>query len=80
MGNLDLSSAMKFVLSACAALAVTATASVSPDQAIVNAHVEASANQTFRDASGDLKFPYLVPSGPYNQVRMSIVTKHLDLH
>jgi hypothetical protein len=40
----------------------------SPDQAVVTAHVAATGNQTFRAASGELKFPYLVPAGPYNQV------------
>lgn len=35
--------------------------------AVVQAHVAAHANETFREASGYLHYPYLVPSGPYTQ-------------
>ena len=38
-----------------------------PDTALVQAHVKASAHQTFREPSGALKFPYLVPAGPYDE-------------
>ena len=37
-------------------------------QQLVEAHVRASANLTFREASGFLKFPYLVPGGPYDEL------------
>ena len=35
---------------------------------IVYEYVKAHANETFRPPKGILKFPYLVPSGPYNQL------------
>ena len=64
-------------MTVAAAAAVAAVAGrelpPSPDQALVTAHVAATGNQTFRPASGELKFPYLVPSGPYNQVTTRIV-------
>lgn len=38
-----------------------------PDTALVQAHVKSAAAQTFRQPSGALKFPYLVPAGPYQE-------------
>ena len=35
---------------------------------IVWQHVASSANATFRAAKGQLRFPYLVPAGPYDQL------------
>lgn len=47
----------------------TSGSSSDDDQALVTAHVAAQANTTFRNASGQLRYPFLVPAGPYNQVR-----------
>jgi hypothetical protein len=38
-----------------------------PDTLLVQAHVKSSAPQTFREPSGALQFPYLVPAGPYEE-------------
>jgi len=37
------------------------------DVPLVRAHVAQFANATFREPSGVLKYPYLVPGGPYNE-------------
>ena len=37
-----------------------------PDTALVYAHVAAEINNTFREAQGQLPFPYQVPAGPYD--------------
>lgn len=42
--------------------------SANPDTALVQAHVAAHASETFRQPSGYIKFPYLVPAGPYDQL------------
>jgi hypothetical protein len=34
---------------------------------LVKSYIEANANSTFREASGVLKHPYIVPAGPYDQ-------------
>ena len=39
----------------------------SNDTTIFRAHVAGHASDTFRNASGNLQYPYLVPGGPYNQ-------------
>jgi alpha,alpha-trehalase len=39
----------------------------SADTLLVQTHVRDNANKTFREPSGFLKFPYLVPAGPYNE-------------
>ena len=48
-------------------LACSTQGSPSDDRALVRAHVSATASQTFRNASGVLPYPYLVPAGPYNE-------------
>ena len=76
---------MPLIRWAAAAVATTAAAAaanadghtlldsvVSPDQALVTEHVATTGNQTYREAAGELKFPYLVPSGPYDQVLSSV--------
>jgi hypothetical protein len=50
------------------AVAVAAAANPVADEQLVAAHVAASANATFRRPSGKLRFPYLVPAGPYNEM------------
>ena len=40
----------------------------SDDQQLVYKHVRDHANDTFRPAKGVLKYPYLVPAGPYDQL------------
>lgn len=35
---------------------------------IVYDYVKNNANKTFKSPNGELKFPYLIPSGPYNQL------------
>ena len=47
--------------------AAAATAPPTP-QEIVYQHVANNANLTFQPPSGFLKYPYLIPSGPYNQL------------
>jgi putative isomerase len=50
------------------ALALSSTlaaADPAADQKVVAEHVAASANATFRPPSGVLRYPYLVPAGPY---------------
>ncbi len=47
--------------------AVASTSTANNDTALVRAHVSANVNQTLRDPSGVLRFPYQVPGGPYNQ-------------
>lgn len=50
-------------------LAVKVTSQTAADDAsLVYAYVAESASQTFREASGELPFPYLVPAGPYDEV------------
>ena len=49
------------------ALAAAASAQPAADTALVRAHVSALASQTFRNASGALPYPYLVPAGPYSE-------------
>ena len=59
---------MRVGLPSLLTLAVCAvTAQDAGDTALVRAHVAATANQTFRPASGALPYPYLVPAGPYNE-------------
>lgn len=41
------------------------SSSVDDDTALVQAHVKTEAVKTFRNASGALPYPYLVPAGPY---------------
>lgn len=41
---------------------------IDPDALLVQHHVAALANATFRQPSGVLKYPYLVPAGPYEQM------------
>jgi len=55
---------------ALALLGVAAAASPPPlaDEALVRAYVQRHGNQTFRPPSGQLKFPYLVPGGYYQQL------------
>ena len=48
-------------------LASTTLGSPADDRALVREHVRATASQTFRNASGFLPYPYLVPAGPYNE-------------
>ena len=50
----------------CPAL-LLATALAWEDMEIVKTYIEANANSTFREPSGVLSHPYLVPSGPYDQ-------------
>ena len=45
-----------------------ANADFQSDLQIVKSHVASNFNQTFRQPSGSLVFPYLVPSGPYNEL------------
>jgi hypothetical protein len=54
-----------FVIAAVA-VAVGAT-TPREDGLLVKAHVASHANETFRNASGYLQFPYLVPAGPYTE-------------
>ena len=44
-----------------------ALGTIEEDVALVKQHVLLSANSTFRSPFGFLKYPYLVPGGPYNQ-------------
>lgn len=53
---------------AAVASAAVASAAADPDTDLVRAHVAANANQTFRQPNGYIKFPYLVPGGPYNEM------------
>jgi hypothetical protein len=62
-----LTSASSSASAASSATASSSFASPNPDVTLVKAHVAANAHLTFRPASGVLKFPYLVPGGPYNQ-------------
>jgi len=41
--------------------------STDDDTVLVQKHVRSEASKTFRNASGALPYPYLVPSGPYNE-------------
>lgn len=50
-----------------AVAAAAAAAALSPDQQLIRQHVASLANSTFRQPSGELKYPYLVPGGPYNE-------------
>ena len=53
------------------AVACTASPTVSDfdaDLRLVKSHVASNYNQTFREPSGSLVFPYLVPSGPYDEL------------
>jgi hypothetical protein len=60
---------MRVIISVCAAIGTGGSASLlrGNDNALVRSHVESHANETFRNASGYLKYPYLVPSGPYTE-------------
>ena len=42
-------------------------ASVPEDVKLVKAYIKIHGNETFKEPLGYLKFPYLVPAGPYNQ-------------
>ena len=67
----ELAAAARGLLALGAALlAASATAAADPaaDTALVYAHVAAAINQTFREAQGQLPFPYQVPAGPYNEL------------
>lgn len=48
-------------------LLLGAAAALTPEQR-VEEHVRTNANLTFRPASGFLKYPYLVPGGPYDEL------------
>jgi hypothetical protein len=50
-------------------LVVIATGSVlaTPDEVLCRDHTAANVNATWREPSGTLSFPYLVPAGPYAQ-------------
>lgn len=50
------------------ALLASASPAPDPDTALVYAHVTAEINSTFREAQGQLQFPYQVPAGPYNEL------------
>lgn len=50
------------------ALSVGVVAQPSNDTALVQEHVANNANATWREPQGYLKYPYLVPAGPYNQL------------
>eukprot|EP00966_Prymnesium_polylepis_P194406 4506938-Prymnesium_polylepis.1 len=50
------------------AASLFAAAFADPDSVLVREHVASLANATFRQPSGILRFPYLVPSGPYDQM------------
>ena len=56
-----------FLLCATTPVVVGAPQVQSPAE-IVYEYVKEHANETFRQPKGILKFPYLVPSGPYNQL------------
>lgn len=45
-----------------------ATADTLNDTALVRQHVRVLGHTTWREPSGVLRYPYLVPAGPYNQV------------
>jgi hypothetical protein len=49
-------------------LAPAAAAAPDPDTALVYAHVADQINSTFREAQGQLPFPYQVPAGPYTEL------------
>ena len=51
-----------------AALCVAAAPLTSPAQERVDMHVRRVHSETFRNASGSLRYPYLVPAGPYDQM------------
>jgi hypothetical protein len=55
------------MLMLAALLLCPSAAQTNPDTALVQKHVKASAPQTFREPSGALLYPYLVPAGPYNE-------------
>ena len=38
-----------------------------PDQELCQGYVERVANETWREPAGVLRYPYLVPAGPYQQ-------------
>ena len=56
------------VVPAAAAAVQEQTSSGDDDLALVRAHVAKAANATFREPSGKLRFKYLVPAGPYNEM------------
>lgn len=43
-------------------------AGLDPDTALVEEHVRLLANATFREPNGTLRYPYLVPAGPYDEM------------
>jgi hypothetical protein len=49
-------------------LVLAAAASEDADTTLVRQHVAGLANATFRQPSGVLKYPYLVPAGPYDEM------------
>ena len=53
---------------ALAAVAAAAATDPDADSRLVQKHVAANANATFRPPSGSLRYPYLVPAGPYNEM------------
>ena len=56
-------------LVAVAAGSLTAAlADPASDQTLVQNHVQAEAAKTFRPAKGVLRYPYLVPAGPYEEM------------
>jgi len=58
---------MRLSVTAFCVLTAPCLSQPDPDTALVQAHVKGSASQTFRAPSGALKFPYLVPAGPYEE-------------
>ena len=64
------STVAKTVLGCCffSSLAVATFVRKKNSTEIVYEHVEKSAKNTFREPSGMLRYKYLVPAGPYDQV------------
>ena len=48
-------------------LASSLLANVDNDETLCRAYVASHANETWRQPSGALQYPYLVPAGPYEQ-------------
>ena len=68
MRALTLTSLLAFIFSLTSfSLASYAAHRPSADTLLVQAHVRDHANDTFRPPLGFLKFPYLVPAGPYSE-------------